>query len=181
MNFVIFLVIYFILISILVMGGRKFYNRIGTNYEFLNKIKNKKWFQNHWICGLIVLFQNALLFSIASVLIYLISLPDILHDIMDLQYFFIIVVLTITLTGSFLLWIIVRNIWQGTFANRMKMSIIGSSFYVLVELVCIYNFISTDYPLPDKELYFANLTLVIEAALMFLANFIILGFRRIES
>lgn len=173
-----FLFLFLILLGSFVIRGRKIYNRIGTDYKFISKIKNKKWFENYWMSGLAFFFLNALLFSLVNGILYLLSLVR-----MQIHSYGLIInllVLISGITGGLFLWFIIRNLWRGTSVNRIKMSMIGSSFYAIVELVCIYNFLNENYPFPNMELYFANLSYVIVVAVLFLASFSITGFRQVE-
>lgn len=178
MFLVLFLFLVLIVLGMFVLGGRKIYNRIGTDYKFINKIKIRKWIESYWISGMAFFFLNALLFYLVNVILYLLSLVR-----FQLHSFGLIVgtfVLMMGITGGFFLWFIIRNLWRGTTVNRLKMSIIGSSFYAIVELVCIYKFINESYPFPNMELYYANLTYVIVSAVIFLASFTVTGFRQVE-
>jgi hypothetical protein len=63
--------------------------------------------------------------------------------------------------GSLFLWMIVNKAWQGTNANRIKMSILGSSFYILLSILFLYWLLNLEPSYPGEDLFMRSMGLML--------------------
>jgi hypothetical protein len=107
---------------------------IGDDYKVVYKLKNAKWFQNHWLGGIFLFAVNAVLFFSTGLALYLLlyfSIP-----------FVHLIVMILAVIGSIFSWVLINHAWQGTKSNRLKMGFLGSSFYVFLTLVFSYQLVT---------------------------------------
>ncbi|WP_088013785.1 hypothetical protein [Gottfriedia acidiceleris] len=118
-----FLLLIFIAVAVILFRKNQLSVLIGENHKLVLKLKNTSWIQNHWMSGIFLFFVNGTLFFITIILLFLLGY-------LDIPYFHLLV-MVVAVFGSFFFWMILNKAWQGTNANRIKMSILGSSFYFL--------------------------------------------------
>lgn len=99
--------------------------------EIIHKMRNAKWFENHWLAGLFLFIMNALLFFLTVLSLYV------------LTYLFIpfvhLLIIALAVSGSIFLWVFINRAWQGTKKNRFKMGAVGSSFYLILTILFVYQ------------------------------------------
>jgi len=102
------------------------------------KFQSTDWFQNPIYSGGFIFFMNAIYFSIALLLIFLSNKAG-LHFL-----YFLIVFAVMFLSIWF--WCLINVSWKGRIGERIMMASIGSSFYLLVGLYFLYNYLKHNNP-----------------------------------
>ncbi|SFC96875.1 hypothetical protein [Bacillus sp. UNCCL81] len=148
-----FLLFVFIVVSIILFSKDKISSKLGEYNKLVLKLKNTSWFQNHLMSGIFLFIMNATLFFTSCLLIYL--LTYLLIPFLDL------LVMVLAVFGSFFLWMIVNKAWQGSNANRIKMSILGSSFYILLSILFLFWLLNLEPSNPGEDLFMRSLGLMI--------------------
>ncbi len=153
MSLTLFLLFVFIVVSIILFSKYKVSSKLGENNKLVFKLKNTSWFQNHLMSGIFLFIMNATLFFTSCLLIYLLTylLIPFLH----------LLVMVLAVFGSFILWMIVNKAWQGSNANRIKMSILGSSFYILLSILFLFWLLNLEPSYPGEDLFMRSLGLMI--------------------
>lgn len=102
--------------------------------EVGNKLRNAKWFQNHWLSGLFLFGMNFGLFGFTGLFLLVIA------------YLYIpfvhLLIIALAVSGSIVLWLFIRKTWQGTKRNRFLMGAVGSSFYLLMALLFGFKWVT---------------------------------------
>ncbi|MFJ7727341.1 hypothetical protein ACIQXV_14375 [Neobacillus sp. NPDC097160] len=83
--------------------------------------------------------------------------------------------------GSIFLWILINNAWQGTRRNRLKMGIVGSSFYIFLTIIFIYMFVTLIPSYPGEDTFmraFGILFAMIVTTAAFTTCFVMTGFSK---
>ncbi|MFD4706811.1 hypothetical protein ACFWM3_18355 [Gottfriedia sp. NPDC058432] len=152
MSLTLFLFFVFIVVSIFLFKRDKVSFMLVENNKLVFKLKNTSWFQNHLKSGMFLFIVNATLFFTTCLIIYLLTylLIPFLH----------LLVMILAIFGSFFLWITVNKAWQGTNANRIKMSILGSSFYILLSILFLYWLLNLEPSYPGEDLFMSSLGLM---------------------
>lgn len=123
--------------------------------KLLKKLENTWWFKSYWLAGTFLFVMNAALFTSTILLLF------------GLTYFFIpyahIIIMLIAIIGSVFLWILVHKAWKGTKNGRLKMSAIGSSFYLILTFAFVYQLLTLkpSYPNDDQFMAFVGLVFAI--------------------
>ena len=99
----------------------------------VERLSKKKWFQNHWLSGGYLFGINALYFGATMFLLYL------------LMFLATIV--------SILTWSAVSAAWTGSFKNRLKMALTGSSFYLIVAFIMVIEWLSVKPLYPHEDTF----------------------------
>jgi hypothetical protein len=107
---------------------------INTKSNLSLKFQSTEWFQNPIYSGGFIFFMNAIYFSIALLLIFILNKTG-LHFL-----YFLIVFAVMFLSIWF--WCLINVSWKGSKSDRIKMAIIGSSFYLFVGLFFLYKFMN---------------------------------------
>ncbi|MEH7514708.1 hypothetical protein V7146_18495 [Gottfriedia acidiceleris] len=171
MSLTLFLMFVFIVVFVILVKRDKVSFMLGENNKLVYKLKNTSWFQTHLISGIFLFIVNATLFFSTCLIIYLLTylLIPFLH----------LLVMILAVFGSFLLWMIVNKAWQGTYANRIKMSILGSSFYILLSILFLYWLLTLEPSYPGEDLFMRSIGLMlglIVSVVAFLSCLITTGF-----
>ncbi|MFB7138503.1 hypothetical protein ACFCYN_02450 [Gottfriedia sp. NPDC056225] len=130
MALTLFLLIGLICVVIILFKKDQLSVMIDDNHKLIIKLKNSSWFQNYWKAGFFLFVMNAALFFITLLILFILGF----HIIPFMH----LLVMVLAIVGSFLLWMIVNKVYQGTNGNRFKMSIIGSSFYAILSFLFMY-------------------------------------------
>jgi hypothetical protein len=99
----------------------------------VERLSKKKRFQNHWLSGGYLFGINALYFGATMFLLYL------------LMFLATIV--------SILTWSAVSAAWTGSFKNRLKMALTGSSFYLIVAFIMVIEWLSVKPLYPHEDTF----------------------------
>lgn len=160
-----------VFIAILFNGPIK--DMFGKDNRLVLKLKNAKWFQNHWIAGIFVFSMNAILFVLTGSLLYLLmffSIP-----------FVHLLVMVFAVMGSIFSWILINKAWKGTKRNRLKVGAIGSSFYIFLTFIFAYWFVTLKPSYPGEDTFMGAIGLVfaiIVTTVAFITCFVITGFSK---
>jgi hypothetical protein len=126
---------------------------IGHENQIVQRFTNTGWFQNYWFGGIFLFAFNAVLFS---------SIWLILLALMYLRIpFFYLFVMGGGVILSIYSWVVISHAWQGSKINRLKMGLLGSSFYVLLALFFVYRIITLKPSYPGEDTFMAFIGLVI--------------------
>lgn len=132
---------------------RRLLDMVGEDNRLVQTLKRVRWFQHHWLAGIFLFVVNAVLFFSTCLVLYV------------LMYFFIpylhIVVMAAAVVGSFILWIVIYRDWEGTRRNRLKMSAVGSSFYLVLTIVFVYWFVTLKPAYPGEDTFMAAIGLIL--------------------
>ena len=173
MSLTLFLFIGFIGVLLVTFFKRPLINLLGEDNFLINRLKNAEWFQNYWLAGLFLFIMNAILFFSTTVIIYLLS------------YFLIpyvhLLVMVLAVIGSIFLWIIINKTWQGTKRNRLKLAVIGSSFYLILSLMLIYMLVTLEPSFPGDDPFMRAIGIffgIVVTTVAFISCFIFTGFSK---
>lgn len=146
---------------------------LGKNNKLVHRLKNARWFQNHWLSGIFLFAMNAVLFFSTGLVLYV------------LMYFVIpfvhLIVMFFAVIGSILLWVIINKAWQGTKRNGLKMGAIGSSFYIFLTFLFVYWFVTLTPSYPGEDTFMRAIGLVfaiVVTTVAFITCFVITGFSK---
>ncbi|WP_141430533.1 hypothetical protein [Bacillus sp. 03113] len=153
----------------------KFICHVNNNRRAVQILKGVKWFQNYWLSGIFLFFMNAGLFSVVVGLIFVVG------------YFTIpfvhIIFMIAGVISSFYIWAIIRQAWVGMRVRRIKMALIGSSFYALLLLTFVYMYITLKPSYPGDDTFMAAIGLLfgmIVTAVAFVSCLVFVGLRKNE-
>lgn len=140
-----------------------------------HKLAEKNWFQSFWLAGGLVFLVNASLFFAAALLanlLFVINIPYV-HNILMIS---VVIV-------SLYVWSVCNRAWSGSKRNRLKLGLIGSSFYL--GLFCYSSFqyftVKPSYPGEDTFMMtFAWLAVSMTTIIAALACFIFTGFSKAD-
>jgi len=120
-----------ILVILVVKFNEKPITKIVRNdNKMVQRLRNTKWYQNHWMGGVFLFVVNTVLFSSTLFGIYLA-----IYFSMSLL---LLIVILFGVIVSIYTWLILNKAWQGSEGNRVKMGLVGSGFYALLALVLVY-------------------------------------------
>ena len=89
--------------------------KFGNDKPLIQTLQNATWFHNHCLSGLFLFTMNASLFLSTVLVLYITT------------YFIIpfihLLVMALAVVGSIYLWISIRNAWQGSNKNLLKVSV----------------------------------------------------------
>ncbi|MBD3109621.1 hypothetical protein IEO70_14835 [Bacillus sp. AGMB 02131] len=135
-------------------------------------LTNTGWFRSYWLSGVFLFSMNAMLFC-TSILLLFIRLP-----------FIHLLIMLLAVIASIFLWATINKVWQGTRRNRLKMSAIGSSFYLLFSLVFSYMLVTLEPAYPGEDLFMKGIGLlvaIIVTMVAFVTCFVFTGFSKGRS
>lgn len=114
-----------------------------ANRMIVNLLSNASWFQIHWKAGLFLFFSNALLFSATLLILYVLLFINIpyLH----------LVIMFLATAFSIRLWLNMKLAWQGAKKGRLKVGLIGSSFYLFLFIFFLYQFAAAESEFPGDD------------------------------
>lgn len=111
----------------------------------VERLSKKKRFQNHWLSGGYLFGINALYFGATMFLLYLLMFTDI-------PYLHLVLMFLATIV-SILTWSAVSAAWTGSFKNRLKMALTGSSFYLIVAFIMVIEWLSVKPLYPHEDTF----------------------------
>lgn len=115
------------------------------NYSFkwIHKLNKYAWFQNPWKVGCLLFGTNLVLFGTTGLLLYGIALMMIpfLH----------LVIMVAAVVVSILVWssLISAKVWEK--GERLKVGMVGSSFYLLLFLFILYQWVTYVPQYPGED------------------------------
>ncbi|WP_257146127.1 hypothetical protein [Priestia megaterium] len=109
------------------------------------RLSKKKWFQNHWLSGGYLFGINALYFGTTLCLLFLPTFTNI-------PYLHLVLMFVATIV-SILTWSAFSAAWKGSFKNRLKMALTGSSFYLILALIMVIQWLSVKPLYPNEDTF----------------------------
>jgi hypothetical protein len=114
-----------------------------ANQRMANTLRNAPWFQSQWKAGLFLFFSNALLFFAALLGLYFLLF-------LNIPYVHLLIMFLATAI-SIHLWMVMKLAWAGSKKGRIQMSLIGSSFYLFVFIIFLYQYFSVQPEFPGDD------------------------------
>lgn len=130
-----------ILVLVMIIFSRTLWVPSGV----VERLGKKKWFQNHWLSGGYLFGINALYFGTTIFLLYLLMFTDI-------PYLHLVLMFLATIV-SILTWSAFSTAWTGSFKNRLKMALTGSSFYLIVALIMVIQWLGVKPLYPNEDTF----------------------------
>lgn len=163
-------------VLLVIFFKRPIIDMLGKDNKLVHKLKNPMWFQNYWLSGIFLFVMNAVLFFSTGLVLYI------------LMYFLIpyvhLLVMFCAVIGSIFLWVLINKAWQGTKRNRLKIGIVGSSFYIFLTFIFIYWLVTLKPSYPGDDTFMGAIGLVfaiIVTTVAFITCFVITGFQKESS
>ncbi|MFZ7943453.1 MULTISPECIES: hypothetical protein [Bacillaceae] len=145
----------------------------GDTNKLVKYLRSIKWFQNHWVSGIFLFFLNGFLFFSTCLVLYVF-----MHFMIPYIH---LLVMFLAVIGSIFLWVLINNAWQGTRRNRLKMGVVGSSFYIFLTIIFIYMFVTLKPSYPGEDTFmraFGILFAMIVTTVAFITCFVMTGFSK---
>jgi hypothetical protein len=158
---------------IVIFSKNSLIDAIRNNNKLVYKLKNAKWFQNHLLSGLFLFIMNAILFFLTVIILYVL-----MYLVIPFAH---ILVMFLAVISSIFLWIVMNQAWQGTKRNRLKMGIVGSSFYVLLTVIFLFWLVTLKPSYPGEDTFMGAIGLVfaiIVSLVAFTTCLVITGFSK---
>lgn len=146
---------------------------LGSNNKLVNQLKHKAWFQNQWLCGAFLFIVNAVLFFSTGLILYGITFLSI--PFIHLGVMFMAVILSV------IIWSFVNLAWGGENRERLIMAGVGSSFYLVLSGVFIFQLVTLEPKFPGEDTFMAAIGImfgIIVTSVAFLTCFIMTGFSK---
>ena len=163
-------------VLLVIFFKRPIIDMLGKDNKLVHKLKSAMWFQNYWLSGIFLFVMNTVLFFSTGLVLYM------------LMYFFIpyvhLLVMFCAVIGSIFLWVLINKAWQGTKRNRLKIGIVGSSFYIFLTFIFIYWLVTLKPSYPGEDTFMGAIGLVfaiIVTTVAFITCFVITGFQKESS
>ncbi|MBO0587732.1 hypothetical protein [Sporosarcina sp. E16_8] len=157
----ILLVLGSLLIVIFLLNKQAFIQMPSTNTLLVQKLSNARWFKNEWLSGIFLFFINALLFSVAVSLFFLLG-------VLNIPFLHLVIMLLATFVSIYL-WIAIHNAGNKGKRERLIMSTIGSSFYLFLLLTFIYMIANLGPGTPENDTFMAFIGLLFALFVSFVA------------
>ncbi len=170
-----------VLVGILGILVVKFYKKplakiVSNDNKMVQQLKNASWYQNHWVGGVVLFVVNTVLFTSTVFGLYL--------AIFFSMSFILLIAILFGVIGSIYSWSILNNAWQGTKRNRLKMGLVGSSFYALLTLALAYLWVTLKPSNPGEDTFMGGIGLVfgmIVTLVAFTVCFIVTSYSKKEE
>jgi hypothetical protein len=141
--------------------------------QLANTLKSKKLFHHYWATGILSFFMNALLIFFTMLVLYGIQLLFI--------PFIHVIVMVLAVGLSLFFWQLINLTWQGKARDRLKVGMIGSSFYFFLTLFFIYKNVTIESMYPGDDPFMRAIGFMLGmmvTSIAFLTCFFITGFAR---
>ncbi|MED4758615.1 hypothetical protein [Priestia megaterium] len=138
-------------------------------------LQNKPWFKSSLSGGIILFLWNTFMTGIVASLIFLLILTKV-----NIPFLHIAIIGLGTIT-SIWAWSTFNIAWTGTTKNRIKMASIGSSFYVILGIYALYQYLTLKPSYSGEDIFMAALGLMavlIIAIVALLTCFVFTGFQK---
>lgn len=149
-----------ICLLVLLLFASPLMNRLGGN-KIIKHLQEARWFQNPWLAGIFLFSMNLLLFTFTTLLLYL---PT---------YFAVptspLFIMAAAVIASLLLWAFANQGFQGTKRERLKMSLVGSSFYSLLTIGFVIWLQKTPFAIQEDDLFMRDIGLMFGTLVSFVA------------
>lgn len=173
MGFSLILMIGLFSIVWLVVNPKPIIAIIGNNHNLILFLRRKKFLQKYWLTGIFLFFMNAVIFIFTILLLYYIQFLSI--------PFIHMLVMLLGVVLSIYLWILINLSWQGESRGRLKIGVIGSSFYLFLTAWFIFKLVTLEPLFPGDDTFMASIGFffgIIVTSVAFITCFILSGFSR---
>ena len=163
-------------VLIVVFFKNSLINTVQQSNKLIHKLQNAKWFQSYLLSGIFLFMMNFVLFFFTVTVLY-----ELIYLVIPFAH---ILVMFLAVIGSIYLWIVIKKAWQGTKRNRLKMGIIGSSFYFFLTVIFFIWFVTLKPSNPGDDTFMGAIGLVfaiIVTIVAFSTCFIITGFSKNDA
>ncbi|MFL0475572.1 hypothetical protein ACH0CI_26685 [Priestia sp. 179-F W1.4 NHS] len=138
-------------------------------------LQNKPWFKSAVSGGIVLFLWNTFMTGIVAALIFILILTKVNIPFLH------IAIIGLGTIASIWAWSTFNIAWTGTTKNRIKMASIGSSFYVLLGIYALYQYLNLKPSYNGQDIFMAALGLMavlIIALVALLTCFIFTGFQQ---
>lgn len=161
LSFSLLLILGFLFVVLILLNKQTFVNLLDTQTFLVEKLSNLKWFQNEWLSGIFIFLVNAILFSLAVLIIFLSSM-------LNIPYIHIVIMFGATIVSIYF-WIAVHRAGNKQRRERLIMGSVGSSFYLFLLLGFIYMIATLEQATPENDPFMAFIGLVFASFVSFVA------------
>lgn len=138
--------IFFVLgMTILINRSKRF--RYSESNKIYQRLSSWRWIQNPWFCGTAVFVLNGIIFSLILGLFML--------------NFLVLLLPLLGIGLSFLLWFSVKQVFLGKGLKRYLMSLLGSSFYLMLAIYFLYRLVNLTPQYEGEDTFMAAMGLSI--------------------
>jgi len=141
------------------------------NHTLVRRLSRAEWFESHWYAGIFLFLMNVLLGAVTLGLLTLITM-------LTVPYLHLLLML-LAVAASLYLWMCVSIAWEGEKRDRLKMAIIGSSWYLLLTIAMVTGLMNLEPSSPEMDNFMAAVGFVfgiIVSVVAFTYCFLITGF-----
>ncbi|KGP74292.1 hypothetical protein [Pontibacillus yanchengensis] len=126
---------------------------VSENHGIVSKLQDSKWFQDYRLAGVFLFGINAVLFISTILMLYGLTLLTIPYVHLIIMLFAVVV--------SIYFWLVVHKSWKGSRMERVKMSLIGISFYIGSTLLFIYWLVTLTPSYPGEDTFIIAIGLIL--------------------
>ncbi|MFP3888420.1 hypothetical protein U8V97_23545, partial [Priestia filamentosa] len=165
-------------IMLLLVFRRKVLSLIKQESRLVKSLQQKSWFHNPYSSGLVLFLWNTLMTAIVALLIFALMMTEIYIPYLH------IVIFGLGTLACILAWATFSAAWVGSKKSRLTMASIGSSFYVLLGMYGLYEYITLKPSYPGEDVFMAALGfmgVMVVAAVALMTCFLFIGFQKREA
>lgn len=143
------------------------------NNNLVYFLKGKKVCHHYWFTGIFLFFMNAFLFLLTMLILYVIQFFSI-----PFMHF---VIMLLAVVSSIFMWLLINLNWQGEARDRIKVGVIGSSFYFFLTVFFIFKYVAIEPMFPGDDTFMRAIGLMfgsIVTSVAFVTCFFLTGFAR---
>lgn len=162
----------FVLIGLVGMAAVILYRRaivarIGSHNRWVKMLTNAEWFQHYGLAGIFLFTMNAFLFLSTGLVIYILTyfLIPYLHLLM----------MFLAVCASIYLWALINRAWQGKKRDRLKLALIGSSFYIFLTAILVYSYMTLEPAYPGEDIFMKAVGIVFAGTVTGVATIVCLA------
>ena len=124
------------------------YSRLNST-SLVKFLKSQTETRHYLFSGLFLFGINAFLFGVTLLFLWL-------SILISIPYLHLIIILFAPLI-SIIIWFSLNNAWVGSAKERFKIGFIGSSFYLIISLVMIYQWLTLTPTYPNEDTFMISL------------------------
>ncbi|SFA71181.1 MULTISPECIES: hypothetical protein [unclassified Bacillus (in: firmicutes)] len=136
-----------VIIAFVILKREKISESSNFDIPFIRLISKQTWFSNPWLSGIFLFFVNVVLFGATALLLLVLTKFTVpfLH----------ILIMVAAVAISILAWKTISRSWHGTKKDRIKMGVVGSSFYLFLTLWIAYEWFNLKPKFPGDDTFMA--------------------------
>ncbi|WP_242450828.1 hypothetical protein [Priestia endophytica] len=162
---------------LLVFRG-KVLSTVKQESRLVKSLQQKSWFHNPYTSGIVLFLWNTVMTAIVALLIFALMITEIYIPYLH------IVIFGLGTLACILAWATFSAAWVGSKKSRLTMASIGSSFYVLLGMYGLYEYITLKPSYPGEDVFMAALGfmgVMVVAAVALMTCFLFIGFQKKEA